>query len=80
MAANPAPGRPVFHLAPLREAAHIFPLNVYVREQSAYALLRFSAYLPPRAVANEIGAALVNDPWAPDLRHDRAYLLSLVRR
>lgn len=76
---NPAPGRESFHLAPLRQAAAIFPLNVHIREQSAYALMRLSDFLPPGVVIVEIDRALANDPWAWDLQYNRAVLASRIK-
>ncbi len=55
----------------LRQAAHIFPLDRFLREQPPRAALVFLDFIEPEAVLEIIDETLVNDPWAWDLNHDR---------
>jgi len=72
--ALPINGRHIFHLAPLRLAARIFPLDFYIRNQSALQLIQMIKLVQPQYVAAEINQALKNDPFAFDLIYDRDVL------
>lgn len=61
-------------------SARVFPLSIYARERPVYAALTFGQLLPPAYILRDLEAALGNDPWAPDLRLDRARILERMAK
>lgn len=70
----PSASRYLIRISKLRDAARLFPLDRFLREQPARAAMVFHKMLPRQAVLVLIDEALARDPWAWDLRYNRAVL------
>jgi hypothetical protein len=52
------------HLAPLRQAAKLFPLNAQLRQQPARFAVEMGSLLPPEIALAEVDHALKFNPYA----------------